>query len=246
VSLRLDKNGDASDDGVMTLRVSGVPLSLDPLFGEAKTRMRKRRALIGMTAVLLAGAAVSLVFALRLFGGFTPGVPAKGGFVRTGSLTFSVPRGFYQTDIRGGLYMSGTRPPVIGHAVTNYPVSSGSPIHGGALPESEPANGVALVVQRWYAIGPAPTTRLHLPLSLHEPWAEQRLPGGTRRWAWLAHGKPGTIPYELVMWIGRNASPSDRTALLRTRVNPRGSVATPRLRRRSDQGLVGCASPPLA
>jgi hypothetical protein len=210
----LTATSDASHNGVMTLGVSRLQLSLDPLFGEARTRMRRRRALIGVTAALLVGAATGLAPAHRPSGGVAPGASASGGFVRAGSITFSVPRDFYQTDIRGGIYMSGTRPPVIGHALTNYPVSSGSPIHGGALPESEPTNGVALVVQRWLAIGPAPTTRLYLPLSLHEPWAEQRLPGGTRRWAWLAHGRPGAVPYELVVWIGRNASPSDRIALL--------------------------------
>lgn len=176
--------------------------------------MRKRRLLVGIAALFLVGAATSLALAMRPSGGATPGGPASIGSVRVGRLTLPVPRGFNQYDIRGGIHKTGTRPSIIGHVLTNYRVSAHSPIYNGTLPESQPANGVALELQLWYAIGPFEPTRLHLPLSLHEQWAEQSFPGGTRRWGFLAQGKPGEIPYELVVWIGRDALPADRTALL--------------------------------
>jgi hypothetical protein len=176
--------------------------------------MRKRRVLVGVAAVFLVGAATAVTLTLGSLGAGTPSGYASVGSVGVGRLTLPVPRGFNQYDVRGGFYKTGTRPPVIGHVLTDYPVGAHSPIHRGALPELEPANGVALELQLWIVIGPSPPTRLHLPLSLHEPWAHQSLPGGTRFWGWLSRGHHGQVPYELVVWIGRDASPADRAALL--------------------------------
>ena len=169
---------------------------------------------MSVAVIVLAGVGTGLALALRPSGSPTPGGQASVGAVHVARLTLPVPRGFNQSDIRGGIYKTGTRPPVIGHVITDFPVSASSPIHRGALPESEPANGVALELQLWYAIGVPPVTRLHLPLSLHQQWAQQSLPGGIRRWGWLSQGRPGAIPYELLVWIGRNAPPADRAALL--------------------------------
>lgn len=196
----------------MTLHVPRLPLSLDPLFGEAKRRMRRRRVLVGIATVALVGAATATALALRPSGGATPSGFASSGAVSVGRLTVPVPRGFSQYDIRGGIYKTGTRPPVIGHVLTDYPVSPQIQRYG--ISASAPANGVALELQWWIAIGPPPPTRLHLPLSLHEQWSKQSLPRGTKLWGWLSDGRPGHVPYQLVLWIGRDAAPGDRAALL--------------------------------
>jgi hypothetical protein len=196
----------------MTVHVSRLLFALDPLFGEAKRRTRKRRVLVGIAAVALLGAGTATALAMHSSGGVTPSGFATVGSVSVGRLTVPVPRGFNQYAIRGGFYKAGTRPPVIGHVLTSYRASAQSPIHRGTL--DDPASGVALRVDLWVVIGPAPPTRLHLPLSLHEPWFKQSLPGGTRLSGWLSGGQPGHVPYELALWIGRDASPVDRAALL--------------------------------
>jgi len=49
----------------MTASASSLPFSLDPLMAEAKRRMRQRRFLIVVVAILVAGGATGSVFALR-------------------------------------------------------------------------------------------------------------------------------------------------------------------------------------
>jgi hypothetical protein len=110
--------------------------------------------------------------------------------------------------------MAGTRPPVIGHVLTDYRVSARSQTDGHAILESLPANGVALVLRWSFFIGPPEPTRLRLPLSVHEQWGRLSRSGGTRLSGWLSDGRPGHVPYELILWIGRDASPGDRAALL--------------------------------
>jgi hypothetical protein len=203
----------------MTLHLPRLPISLDPLLGEAKRRMRKRRALVGVAAVFLVGAVTAVALALGSSGGGTPSSFASVGSVSVGRLTLPVPRGFNQYRLRACcFYKAGTRPPVVGHVLTDYRVSAQSEIRrGGNVPQSEPANGVALQLQLWIVGGGPPSgppTRLHLPLSLDEPWLQQGLPGGTLFVGWLSRGHRGQPPYELALWIGRDASPADRAALL--------------------------------
>jgi hypothetical protein len=203
----------ASDNGAMTLHLPRLPISLDPLFGEAKRRTRKRRVLVGVAAFSLAGAATALALALLPSGTSTPSGFVSGGSVSVGRLTVTVPRGFNRHEIRGGFYKVGTRPPVIGQILTDYRVSAHSLLYkGGNFPESGPASGVLFEVQLWLRL--YRSTRLHLPLSLDEQWFRTSLPEGTRLWGLLSDGRPGHIPYVLVLWIGRDAPASDRAALL--------------------------------
>jgi hypothetical protein len=55
----------ASDNGAMTVRVTRLPISFDPLMVEAKRRARHRRLAIATLAILLFGVAGSGVLALR-------------------------------------------------------------------------------------------------------------------------------------------------------------------------------------
>ena len=53
----------------MTLHLPRLPFAIDPLIGEAKRRMRKRRLLVAVLAVALAGGAVGGTFAVRASNG---------------------------------------------------------------------------------------------------------------------------------------------------------------------------------
>jgi hypothetical protein len=49
----------ASDNGAMTLHVTRLPFSLDPLIAEAKRRMRRRRSLLAVLGLFIIGGAVA-------------------------------------------------------------------------------------------------------------------------------------------------------------------------------------------
>jgi len=133
---------------------------------------------------------------------------------RTGTLRLTVPRGFDQYDTRGGLYKAGTRPPVIGHVVTDYRLPAHSPLRRGVFPMSQPERKVALELQLWDGLAAIPPSaiRLHLPLSLHQRWFHERVPAGFRRYGYLRVKRQ---LYEVIVWTGRQAKPLDRDALLR-------------------------------
>lgn len=81
----------------MTVRVSRLPFSVDPLMAEARRRARQRRALVAATVLLLAGLAGGLTLALR-----SPGGPNDG----SGGVGFN-----------GASPGAATRPPVTGAMV---------------------------------------------------------------------------------------------------------------------------------
>lgn len=71
---RLDVCSGASDNGAITLRVPRLPVTFDPLIGEAKRRARRRRVLI-VAVLLAAGLGAGVTLALRS----SPSGPASGG-----------------------------------------------------------------------------------------------------------------------------------------------------------------------
>ena len=116
--------------------------------------------------------------------------------------------------------MIGTRAPVIGVLATDDP---GAHYGGGGFAKwsqvssgGPPANRVALKVSEWITIGPAlpmSALRLHLPLSLHQPWFREHLKNGHDgyRWGYLrVHGRN----YAVLFWSGRAAPAHDRAAVL--------------------------------
>ena len=83
---------------------------------------------------------------------------------------------------------------------------------GGPAP---PARRTALQVPRITPFGPAePFTRLHLPLSLDQPWQIARAGNGTTGYRYGAFRLHGQI-YTVFVWNGPSAPPHDRSALLR-------------------------------
>jgi hypothetical protein len=80
-----------------------------------------------------------------------------------------------------------------------------------------PASKVAFQISQWLAIGPLlprSAVRLHLPLSLDQPWFREHLTNGHDgyRWGYLrVHGQY----YEAFFWSGRDAPARDRAAVLR-------------------------------
>jgi hypothetical protein len=201
----------------MTLHVPRLRFALDPLIGEAKRRARHRRLLIA-AGLLLATVAIGLTLGLRSGGGGpTGGLATAGASVRVGALRLSVPRGFRQYTVRGGSCNPGTRLPPIGLLLTDYPVKNGV---GGAFCrwsdfKVPPPRRTALQVERVIPFGPAePFTRLHLPLSLDQPWQIARAGNGTTGYRYGAFRLRGQI-YVVSVWNGPSAPRSDRRALLR-------------------------------
>jgi hypothetical protein len=136
------------------------------------------------------------------------------------ALAVTVPRVLRRYDIRGGGHMVGTRAAVIGALATDDP---GAHYGGGGFANwsqlssgGPPANKVAFKFSRWEAIGPMLTSvalRLHLPLSLHQPWFREHLKNGRLGYRWGYLRFDGQI-YEAMFWSGRNAPPRDRAAVL--------------------------------
>jgi hypothetical protein len=165
-----------------------------------------RRAL----GVLLVVVAV-LALAAGAAGKTKPPDPPPGTTVRAGGLAIPVPRSFHRYDVRGGIYRTGTRPPVVGATVTDYRVEAGARFRTrGVFPLSAPGNGVAFEVALWAGFG-ALVERLHLPLSLDEPWMRRPVAAGTRRYGFL---RLQGHDYEVFVWTGRNAPPQDVASLL--------------------------------
>lgn len=79
-----------------------------------------------------------------------------------------------------------------------------------------PANKVAFALTRWLGIGLSPppsALRLHLPLSLHQPWFREHLRNGRLGYRWGYVSFDGQV-YAAMFWSGRDAPARDRAAVL--------------------------------
>lgn len=203
-----------------------------------------RRPAAAVAVVALAGLAVTLAFALRSAPG--PGVPHPlVGSARVGKLRVSIPRGFHVYTIGGERVVVGPRTPVTGRVLTNFRLPTGTTIldalyqwrlSGSGLP----SNGVALNLEKFGQMGPAPGIddpgQLHLPLSVKQPWFQARSSNGR-----TDSFRGGTIafnhePYAYFVgyWIGPAAPANDRVAILRALRSIRPSHCL---------GLEGCVFP---
>lgn len=170
-----------------------------------------RVAVIAASAIALSACASSHKAAISPQDYVVPPKPA-----RAGALIVDVPPGFHRYDLRGGYYPTGTRPPLVGRVVTDYRATNGpmSPFaKWSQVREPPPAGRVALALTLWVGIGVSPPARLHLPLSLAQPWFRERLPSGAGgyRWGYLSFRKK---LYEIFFWSGRAASHHDRASVL--------------------------------
>ena len=190
-------------------------MALAPLIAEAKHRMRRRRSVVALL-ITFAGLAVGLTF---IFGssGPGPGVPRPlTSSLRAGDLRVSVPRGLHSYEIFGGRLI-GTRPPVVGHVLTDFRLSAHVGIRrvfarwAAIQGSGPPANEVALSLAPGETLGP---DRLHLPLTLNQPWSEEKLGNGAVGYRW-GFFRFHDSDYEVMYWSGLAAPASDRDAILR-------------------------------
>lgn len=144
----------------------------------------------------------------------------RGTDVTIRALRITVPRGLRGYEVRGGGHMVGTRAPVIGVLATDdrraHRSGQGFAKWSQMSSDGPPANKVALLLRQWLTIGPglpASALRIHLPLSLHQPWFREHLTNGRLGYRWgylIVHGQP----YEVMFWSGRAAPQHDRAAVL--------------------------------
>ena len=184
-------------------------------------RSRARRRWILATAV--AGGVVALGWAIHVgpFGGITVGRVAWAP-LHAGPLTIAAPSGLKAYAIRGRSYEAGTRPPLIGYALTDFDPPAFESMQdvfasdwngvGGAVP---PSNHVGVEVEEVeYAMGPPLPVRLHLALSLDQPWIQDRSHGRVVSYRWGVFRHRGRL-YAVRYWSGQNAPAKDRSAVLR-------------------------------
>jgi hypothetical protein len=110
---------------------------------------------------------------------------------------------------------------VIGHVLTNFRLPAHTSIaalldqwtaYRGTGPQ---ANRVALELELWAPPSYIPPrVFLHLPLSLSQPWSQERLANGAvgYRYGLLRYHK---VFYMVMYWTGRAAPSNDRAAVLR-------------------------------
>lgn len=186
-----------------------------------------RRSVIAVVLIAIAGVAIGLALALRPSPG--PGAPRPlTSSVHTGKLSVSIPRGFNVYTLRGlGPSAPGTPLPVAGYVLTNFGLPTLAHRRGrtaerlsqywrnGPLPNQV---GLELTIFPW-PLGRGLTDRLHLPLTLKQPWAKPwyAAHGMRSRLAGARAGffRLGGTSYEVVYWIGPTAAPNDRAAILR-------------------------------
>jgi hypothetical protein len=175
--------------------------------------MRRRRSLV-VLVIAFAGLAVGLTLIFRS----GPGVPRPfTSSARPGELRVSVPPSLRSYDVPVGI---GTRKPVIGHLLTDFRLPAHVDIWrvlGHWATTGPAANGVALEVQLWLSpgpVGPVSVRRLHLPLTLSQPWFEERLKDGAvgYRWGYLMFHH---AEYQVLYWSGPDAPAADQAAVLR-------------------------------
>ena len=211
----------------MTVRFPRLPIGADPLIAEANRRAWRRRLLAALCALVLAGLAAGLALGLRPSGAPDPGFSAPEASVRAGDLVLTVPRAFHRYAIRGGPYRVGTRPPVTGYVITDYPMHAPTAHNpGGAFekwagngypdspPKLPPANEVALQLDEAILTSPRATPNLHLPLSLNQPWAYQELRDGGQGYRFGLIGYHHQL-YRVLLWSGGAAPARDRAAILK-------------------------------
>ncbi|MDX6480587.1 MAG: hypothetical protein QOG85_1097 [Gaiellaceae bacterium] len=185
--------------------------------------MNRRRG-IAAALVTTAGFAVGLAFALHS----SPDLPSA----TVGRLILPIPRGFnsYPRPVNRG-----PGSPLASRVITNYPVPADTTIdrvlsHWAAADmkyvyvknynHGAPSFVVALELSLDSPDGPGcigpcppPSVRLHLPLDPSQPWVQEQVANGDpsfRHGYFRFHGQL----YSVVYWIGGDAQPSDRAALL--------------------------------
>jgi hypothetical protein len=134
-------------------------------------------------------------------------------------LAVTVPRGLSRYDIRGGGRTAGHLPPLIGFFAIDDPPAHrwGQSWAKWSNPSSSgpPTTKVAFQISQWLPgryLLPTSALRLHLPLSLHQPWFREHLTNGQDgyRWGYLrVHGQI----YEAFFWSGRAAPMKARAAV---------------------------------
>lgn len=185
-------------------------------------RFGGRRPAIAVALLAIGGLAVGLVFALRPSPGFSsgPGGPHPlGASTQAGKLSVSIPRGFYVYTLRGGIYPAGTRPPVIGHVLTDLRLPAGTSIAGvldqwATSGNGPPSDKVALELKQDWTIGPG-FDQLHLPLSPKQAWFRQHLANGTDAGYRYGDVRFDNFDYNVMYWRGPAAPANDRVAVLR-------------------------------
>lgn len=192
---------------------------------------RRERRIAGQVRSLsrVAGCLLLLVVTLFVLSACASSVKPRSDFpgtwVRMQAVALSVPRGFRQYTVRGGLSRTGTRPPAMGFLVTNYPLKGGvrNAFYKWSDFEAPPARRTALQVELWIPFGPAePFTGLHLPLSLDQPWQIERAKNGSNGYRYGAFRLHDQI-YKVFLWNGPSAPRRDRSALLRALTSIRAS-----------------------
>jgi hypothetical protein len=136
-------------------------------------------------------------------------------------LAVTVPQGLSRYDIRGGGREAGHLPPLIGIFATDDP-----PAHrwgqswakwSHLSSNGPPTTKVAFQISQWLPgrtdLLPTSALRLHLPLSLHQPWFREHLTNGHDgyRWGYLRVHRQ---IYEAFFWSGQAAPAHDRAAVL--------------------------------
>jgi len=190
-----------------------------------------RRWGIAAALVVIVGFAGGLAFALR--SSPDPGVPRPlGAPISVGKLRVSAPRGFHNYVLSGGVRAPGA----IGHVLTNFQLPARHPsgwpstiewvLNRWSAAQSKnialknhnygpPSNVVELLLTP--SAGPRfpdpRLIRLHLPLSPNQRWFPTRLASGAPffRWGYLRFDHQF---YEVLYWIGPDATANDRAAVL--------------------------------
>jgi hypothetical protein len=229
----------------MTLYAARLRVTLDPLIREAKRRARQRRLLLAVLAVLLAGAAAGVAFAMHSPNG-SGGPPSQGlpsGSSTTGfssghvaDLQFTYPRRFHlrrfatcSSAITGDRNGGCER----GVVIASYPLEPQPEIGGSGAHFS--ARGVALELYRPPADNGVANVRLgDRRLSLWQFTAAGeglglpgRKPQAPEQWgAWF---RVNGASYWAIAWVGDNAKRVDRTTLaaLITSVHALGRTPRP-------------------
>jgi hypothetical protein len=152
---------------------------------------------------------VAALLALAACGSGKKAADPSGTSVRVGVLTITVPRGLgHYDEARLGVLATDDR-----HANRR---GEGFAKWSRLSSNGPPAIKVALELALDDTLGvgvPSSALRLHLPLSLDQPWFREHLRNGRYgyRWGYLSfHGQP----YDIKFWSGRAAPARDRAAVL--------------------------------
>ena len=152
---------------------------------------------------------LAMLFALAACAsGVRPKADFPGTWVRSQAIALSVPHGFRHYNFRDGS--------CTGLLVTDYAVKNSVAFCNWYF-KAPPETRTALQVERWPRTAipqRPPRPRLHLPLSLSQPWQISYARDRTSHWCWGAFRLHGEI-YRVFMWNGPSAPRRDRRALVR-------------------------------